>query len=286
LKILVTGEKGYIAGAITSKLLLEGYEVQNVSLKTNNISSLNLEPFDTIIHTAALVHKKESDYLLEDYLEINYQLTINLATIAKLSGVKQFVFISTMAVFGKEQGEIDINTKLQPITNYGISKLRAEKELLKLQDDRFNVTIIRPPMVYGPNCPGNYQKLRLIAKISPIFPMIKNKRSMIFIENLTEFIFLILKNRRYGIFHPQDSEYICTSEMVKLISKCYEKNIYLSKALGFLITKLFSKHTLFQKVFGDLYYSKKLSEIKDLDYCKYNLLKAITFTEMAKEDER
>lgn len=280
LNVLITGKSGYIATAVASKFISKNVKkVNNISLKGTNINKLELDGIDVVIHTAALVHKKESHYTMGNYFEINHNLTLNLAKAAKSSGVRQFIFISTMAVYGKSSGEINSNSLPKPTTYYGKSKLEAENDLRKLQDDDFVVTVIRPPMVYGPYCPGNYRLLSYLAIKSPIFPKVDNKRSAIFIEHLTELIFLLTANRKGGIFHPQDSEYVCTSEMVKHIANSNKKKIHLDKTLGLLMISLLKKYSLVNKVFGDLYYSFELSSFKEINYCKYSLQEAINITE-------
>ncbi|MGN4126677.1 NAD-dependent epimerase/dehydratase family protein [Lysinibacillus sphaericus] len=281
MNILITGETGYIAKSLkaylTSKFADSSFLLK--SIRNNAIDNLYLNEVDVLIHLAALVHKKETPDSEERYYQVNTELTYQLAIKAKSAGVKQFIFFSTMAVYGEVQGEINHQTKPNPVTFYGRSKLAAEKKLLELQDEHFKVSIVRPPMVYGPKCPGNYSLLSKLSRKTFIFPKVENKRSMLFINNLNEFIYQLIKNREFGIFHPQDPQYINTSSMVREISKTYDKSIYFSKLVGESLKLLIGNKDIYRKVFGDLYYANELSSYKDNSYQKFNLEQAIANAE-------
>src|SRR5699024_3963649 len=147
----------------------------------------------------------------------------------------------------------------KPSNFYGNSKLQAEEGIKKLQDEQFNIVIVRPPMIYGSNSRGNYPKLVKLAKITPMFPDIENKRSMIYIDNLSEFLRLIIKNRENGLYFPQNKEYVETSKMVKMISTIYDKKIMLVKILNPFIKPFIIKQGIINKMFGNLYYEKEMS---------------------------
>lgn len=281
MKVFITGEKGYISTRLYDELKIknENYMVYKNSVREETLNQLNFTDIDVVIHLAALVHKKESSYSENQYFNVNTILTEKLAIKAKCEGVKQFIFISTMAVFGKQEGSINSQSALVPKTLYGKSKFAAEEILKKLQDEHFKVAIVRPPMIYGPKCPGNYALLSKLSKKTFIFPLVENKRSMLFIDNLNEFIYQLIQNRDSGIFHPQDPQYINTSSLVYEISKAYGKYIYFSKIAGKLLKILIGKKTIYNKIFGDLYYAEKLSSYKDNSYQKFSLEQAISITE-------
>lgn len=284
MKILLTGTTGYITCSIEKSLsdLHEQYEVHKQSVRNYPNGFQIPTDTDVIIHAAALVHKKETNYTEHDYFKVNCDLTIAIAAKAKAEGVKQFIFLSTMAVFGTNDDVTEINehSLLSPTTMYGKTKLEAEKRLLEMEDTNFVVTIIRPPMVYGFDCSGNYALLSKLAKITPVFPYVQNARSMIFIDNLTEFIRQLIVNKDAGIFHPQDRESIQTSEMVKEIANVHNRQIRLSKISGIMLNKFFRKHHIVLKVFGDLTYSKALSNYRDNSYQKVNFKEAIKKSEL------
>lgn len=284
MKVLITGTTGYITCSLEKYLTSshENYKLHKQSVRNFSNDFQIPKATDLIIHTAALVHKKETNYTEQDYFEVNCELTIKLATKAKAEGVKHFIFLSTMAVYGTNDrvAEINEHTLLSPTTMYGKTKLEAEKRLLELADDNFIISIIRPPMVYGLDCPGNYALLSKLAKKTPVFPYVQNARSMIFIDNLTEFIRQLIVNKDAGIFHPQDREFIQTSEMVKEIANVHNRKMKLSKTSGILLNKLFRKQQIVLKVFGDLTYSKALSNYRDNSYQKVNFKEAIRKSEL------
>src|SRR5699024_6822070 len=129
--------------------------------------------------------------------------------------------------YGVETGIIDESTRLNPKTHYGKSKKAAEDSIQKLETDEFKVAIVRPPMIYGKGCPGNYQRLRKLALRTPIFPDVDNRRSMIYIDNLSEFLRLLTLNTERGFYCPQNEEYMNTALLIKKISKVNNKKVIL-----------------------------------------------------------
>lgn len=280
MKIIIIGKNGYIARNLLTALhnssMIE--EIKAVSVR-QGIKDIDFNNYDVCIHTAALVHKKESQYQESDYFKVNTDLTIEIAKKAKNQGIKQFIFLSTMAVYGIEQGEINQQSLLQPKTFYGHSKLAAEQALQAMQDEHFTIAIVRPPMIYGPNCPGNYALLRKLAKKTPIFPYVQNQRSMLFIDHLCEFINQLMMNKDAGIFHPQDRAYINTAQMVVEISKQNKQPLFLSKVGGVIVNKVFSNVSLVNKVFGNLTYAQEISQYDDNSYQRFTVTEAIEKTE-------
>jgi UDP-glucose 4-epimerase len=137
--------------------------------------------------------------------------------------------------------------------------LQAEQELLKMVEETFKVCVLRPPMVYGNGCKGNYQTLRKLALKLKLFPYVKNERSMLYVGNLAEFVRLMIVNEESGIFFPQNEEYTNTSEMVKLIAEANGKKIHLVKGFTWAL-KILSLFTgLVNKAFGSLTYDKSMS---------------------------
>ncbi|MCL2015081.1 MAG: NAD-dependent epimerase/dehydratase family protein [Defluviitaleaceae bacterium] len=222
MKILITGKTGYIATAFydyVKKLQQETQECQPtcklLSVRDESWRRENFAEYDVILHTAALVHRRETAQNSEEYYKVNRDLTYELAKQAKLSGVRHFVFLSTISVYGLTTGIINKKTPLSPKTHYGKSKLAAENLLLGLADETFKVAILRPPMVYGENCPGNYAKLRQLVKIMPFFPDYPNQRSVVHISTLCEFIHKTMQ--KSGVFFPQDRQPLSTRQMAEQI---------------------------------------------------------------------
>ena len=179
-KILITGENSYIGNAFKKWVSSSAdYQIDIISVRNDLWKVVDFLDYDVIIHMAALVHKKEKANQRTEFIKINTSLAYNIAKKAKECGVKQFIFMSTMAVYGLngtvgKNIVIDRSTKLEPTTLYGISKLKAEEKIDKLNDGVFKVVIIRSPIVYGRNCPGNFSMLKKYATKMIIFPKISN----------------------------------------------------------------------------------------------------------------
>ena len=148
----------------------------------------------------------------------------------------------------------------------------------KHPDECFKVVILRPPMIYGEGCKGNYNSLRKFALKLPLFPRVDNERSMLYIDNLSEFVRLMIDNEESGIFYPANKEYSNTSEMVRMIASAHEKNIILIGGFTWLL-KIMSHFTgLVNKAFGSMSYSSDMAEYKD-EYRVFSLEESIAATE-------
>jgi UDP-glucose 4-epimerase len=250
-----------VAGHLKDALRENGWECEALSLREG---LPDLSGFDTIIHCAALVHSKEKDP--DTFYLINTKLTAALAEKAKNQGVKRFVFMSTMAVYGVSDSLsgtalIDSKTLEKPVTLYGKSKLLAENKLRGLADEEFTVFILRLPMVYGEGAPGNYARLCRLVRITPVFPKVLNERSMISIENLRNCVVSLLNdtggaNGYVRVMCPRDPEPVCTSELAVSIAAGQGKSLRLSPFLGRLVL-LFPLKPV-RKLFGGLKYAPDL----------------------------
>ncbi|MCG3713212.1 NAD-dependent epimerase/dehydratase family protein [Aliarcobacter butzleri] len=261
-KLLITGSTGYLGNSFINQFGNK-YTFEKFSLLNQKIEDIKLDNIDAILHCAALVHQKvELSY--EKYHEINVEYPVKLAKIAKQNGVKQFVFISTVAVYGEEKEKLDENTVCNPITPYGKSKLEAEKELLKLNDDNFTVSIVRPPMIYGKNAPGNIDNLVKLVKKLPIIPLanIKNKRSFIFIQNLLHIIDEVILQKKSGIFLACDDEPLSTSKLIDLIAKNLAKKTYLIKIPFFESLLKILKPSFQKRLYGSLEIDNSITKEK------------------------
>ncbi|MUK87414.1 NAD-dependent epimerase/dehydratase family protein [Ornithinibacillus sp. L9] len=263
-KILITGKNSYVGMSLEKWLgnNPDSYSMDSISLRDDSWKEKDFSEYDVVFHVAAVVHKKERPEMETLYFEVNRDLSVEVAKRAKVAGVKQFIFMSTMAVYGEEGKlgqEVVINRKtpVNPKTFYGFSKVEAEAELNKLNVDNFRVVVLRPPMVYGPNCPGNYAMLEKIAEKSPVFPMIENKRSMLHIDKLCQSIKEYIDNEVEGLYFPQDDEYVNTCLMVKELAGKNGKSIHLSRVAGMVIEVIGKRVNLINKVFGNLVYEKE-----------------------------
>lgn len=294
-KILITGAGSYI-GTTFEKYIsqwTDKYSVDTVDMIDGSWREKSFAGYDVVFHVAGIAHA-DVGHVSEDtkkkYYAINAGLTVETAKKAKQDGATQFIFMSSAIVFGEsapmgKKKVITKDTKPEPANFYGDSKLQAENGINPLNDENFKVVILRPPMIYGKGSKGNYSTLAKLAKKMPIFPDIKNRRSMLYVGNLCEFIKLMIDNEEAGIFHPQNSEYVSTSEMVKQIAEVHGKRVHLTKLLNpfvWLVGKVPGKiGGLANKAFGTFVYDMSMSEYKKGSYIVFNLKETIEITERA-----
>lgn len=252
--LLITGKSGYIARQFEGfiRRFPNEYDVTAISLRNSDWREMDFSQYDAVLHTAGIAHMKETRNNVGLYYEINRDLTVELAQKAKKSGVRQFIFLSSVSVYGMDEGIITQETIPNPVSSYGKSKLQAEEGLLPLQTDDFTVCILRPPMVYGNGCKGNYRMLEKIARLSPIFPDYQNRRSMVSVETLCRSIKNLIDQSACGIFFPQEENYICTSEMVQEIAVGMGKKIRLVRWLNPFVSVAVGYTRAGKKAFGDL----------------------------------
>jgi UDP-glucose 4-epimerase len=284
-KILITGANSYIGTSFEKWVSQwpDKYIVDTLDMKNQKWKEYDFSKYDVIFHVAGIAHISTDPKMEELYYKVNRDLTIETAKKAKAEGVKQFIFMSSIIVYGdsshiNHKRVIDKNTVPTPSNFYGRSKLQAEEGILPLQDDNFNVVVIRPPMIFGKGSKGNYPKLSKVARKLPMFPDIKNERSMLHIDNLCEFIRLMIDNNEKGIFYPQNKEYVGTSQLVKLIAEAHGKKVMLTKAFNPLLKLMGKKVRIINKVFGNLVYEKSMSEYK-VEYRIRDLKEAVKITE-------
>lgn len=276
--ILITGRNSYIGTSLENWLMREPdqYKVDTVDMKDGSWKKKDFSEYDVVFHVAGIAHIKETSNNQDLYYKVNRDLAYETAKKSKEDGVEQFIFLSSMSVYGIEEGAIDNSTPLKPNSAYGKSKIEAEDLINKLQDDSFTVATLRPPMVYGKDCRGNYPRLVGLALKTPIFPKVDNKRSMIYIDNLSEFVKQLIDNRSGGLFFPQNAEYVNTSEMVRLIAEAHGKQIRTTKLFNPLL-RLLNVSTV-NKVFGDLFYDMSMSDY-EFDYRVFGFRDSIKATE-------
>ena len=287
-KILITGANSYIGMSFENYLKQwpDRYQVDTVDMVGDAWREKSFSGYDTVYHVAGIAHSdygKISQERAELYYRVNTHLAVETAEKAKADGVKQFVFMSSASVYGESApiGKNRIITKstpFSPVNVYGDSKVKAEVGIVLLEDENFKVAILRPPMIYGKGCKGNYATLTRLAQCLDVFPYVDNHRSMLYIDNLVEFVRLVVDNEERGLFWPQNNEYTNTSEMVKMIARAHNKWIIMVKGLNWAL-KLTSHVTgLVNKAFGSLCYDQEISRYKQ-DYCIVNLEDSIRETE-------
>jgi UDP-glucose 4-epimerase len=286
-KILVTGVNSYIGKAFQNWVSQypDKYSVDAISVRDDRWKERSFIGYDIIFHTAAIVHVSEND--TSKYFKVNRALTVELAKKAKEEGVKQFIFLSTMGIYGTETGYITTDTIPAPKTPYAQSKYEAEQLLLNIKTTDFNVAILRPPIVYGKGCPGNYSRLANMAIKLPIFPAIGNERSMIFIDHLSEFIRILIDNNQAGIYFPQNKDYVNTTDLVRLIAKAHGKEIKTSKVLNWAVVLGLKLSGTFRKVFGTFVYDKGMAGSSGIVLNGKKIgYETVSFDETVKKTER
>lgn len=276
IKILVTGANSYIGQSFENYISQwpEDYQVETIDMIDGTWRERDFSEYDVVYHVAGIAHRKETPENSGLYYKVNRDLSVEVAQKAKREGVGQFIFLSTMSVYGKNIGVITKETQPFPTTHYGKSKLEAEKQIEDLRNDRFVLTVLRPPMVYGKNCKGNFQSLIKVVQKIPVFPKVKNQRSMLYIDNLSSFVKLCIDQKEDGLYFPQNREYVQTIDIAKTVASSINKKIYFSRLLGFILKMCMPFLTKAQKGFGTLVYQD--TEDFDYKYCVMNNSQSIS----------
>lgn len=289
-RILITGANSYI-GTSFEKYIKENYSddyiVDTIDMVDGSWCQKDFSGYDSVFHVAGIAHSdrgkisKEKEKL---YYAVNTDLTVDTAKKAKAEGVKQFIFMSSAIVYGESApiGKIKIitaDTPVNPENCYGDSKVQAENGICPLNDENFKVVVLRAPMIYGKRSKGNYPLIAKIALKAPFFPYIKNKRSMLYIENLCEFVRLMAENEEQGMFWPQNEEYSNTSELVQMIAEIHGRKIHLVKGFGWILKFMSHFTVLVNKAFGNFGYDMCLSEYKE-NYRVADLKESVKRTEV------
>ena len=286
--VLITGAGSFVGTSVQQHLEKwpEDFKVIAVGTKDGEWKEINFSSYDVVYHVAGLAHSdvgNVTEEVKKKYYAVNTDLAIEVAKKAKAEGVKQFIFMSSAIVYGDsapvgKEKLISASTPYNPANFYGDSKVQAEKGLLPLQDNHFKVVILRCPMIYGKEGKGNFPVLEKMALKLPMFPKVVNKRSMLYVGNLAEFVRLMIKNEEYGIFWPCNREWSNTSQLVQMIAACHGKKTVLVPGFGWAL-KLMSHFTGYvNKAFGNLAYEEHLGDYKE-NYRLYSLEQSIKETE-------
>lgn len=271
-KILITGAESYIGSSVEKWLNQQQfagmYQVDTVDMRGHGWREKNFSGYDTVLHVAGIAHAdigKVTEEQKKLYYGVNCDLAVETAEKSKKEGVKQFIYMSSMIVYGegtsiRKKRVITKETKPSPSSVYGDSKWKAEQSLMPFSDGNFHVAVLRPPMVYGEGCKGNYQMLKKIALNVLVFPDFPNERSMCSIRNLCEFIRKLVDSGRGGVYVPQNREYVRTAEMIRQIANKHGKRVYLIKEFNWVVVFLSyipgRTKALINKAFGSLVYER------------------------------
>ena len=293
-KVLITGKDSYIGTSLEKyayKKYPDSFEIDTLDMKDENWKNYDFSKYDAIFHVAGIAHA-DVDSIDEDqkklYYQINCDLAYDCAKKAKEEGVRQFIFMSSMIVYGqisnlKQSGRITRLTKPEPSNFYGDSKWKADCKIRTLIDKKFNVVTIRPPMIYGKGSKGNYPILSKIAQKTPVIPNVENERSILYIENLCEFVCQVLFSGKGGIFFPQNKELVSTTQIMEEVAKVHNHKVISSSLLSpavFISSTLPGKvGKLVNKAFGSCAYDPSMSVYPGLDYQVVDFKKSIKLTE-------
>lgn len=293
-KVLITGAGSYIGQSFiqyTKKHYPANFEIEELDMTDAAWRDKDFSEYDVVYHVAGIAHAdvgNVSEEIKSKYYEVNTGLAVEAAEKAKREGVKTFVFMSSMIVYGDsapygQQKVIDETTVPKPANFYGDSKLQADVAVRELADDTYKVIVLRPPMIYGKDSKGNYRTLAKLAKKLPIFPDVDNERSMLYIENLCEFLcqVMLLKpyHRNSVVLLPQNGEWTKTSDMVKAIAQASGKKITELQCLApavWIGSKMPGKiGGLVNKAFGNSCYLHGISKYEGIDYQKSPFLESV-----------
>lgn len=268
--VLIAGAGSYIGTYVEAYLSRwqDQYWVDTLDMRGETWRERSFAGYDAVFHVAGIVHRektKNDPRQWELYRRVNTDLAIETARKAKAEGVGQFLFMSSESVYGLTApvGKTLVITKdtpIQPADSYGLSKWEAEKGLTALARGGWKLAILRPPMVYGKGCKGNYRRMAKLAVSSPVLPWVSNRRSMLYIENLAEFVRLLLEDEAEGVFCPQDREYVNTSDMLLRIAQANGKHPVTVRGITWALKLLHPITAAADKAFGSLCYDMELSQ--------------------------
>ena len=297
-RVLITGAGSYIGEtfrAYAAEHYPDNFTIDAVDMIDPSWRDMDFSSYDIVYHVAGIAHAdvgKVSDEVKEKYYSVNTDLAIEVAEKAKADGVKEFIFMSSMIVYGESapygvKKVIDEHTVPTSANFYGDSKLQADVGVRELADEKFKVIVLRPPMIYGKGSKGNYPMLAKLAKKLPVFPDVDNERSMLYIENLCEFLCqIMLVGEVKGdaiVLIPQNAEWTRTSEMVKEIARVSGVKTRSVRALNpavAIASKVPGKiGGLVNKAFGNNCYAHSISSYPGIEYQNVGLGTSVCRTE-------
>ena len=286
MNILIAGKNSYIGRHVGEYILAHEprAKVEYISVRDDSWRSMDLSTYDGVVFAAAIVHRKDiTDPAV--YHRVNAVLPFEFAKKAKAEGVKHFLFLSSIAVYGVEKGLprgniVSADTPLAPFRPYGISKLEGERLLQTLEDETFLLTIVRTINVYGKDCPGNYiARFMSITKKLPVLPKayLDVKQGFIHVESLSKLCYLALKADRGGIYHAQDPQAVSAYELLQSLAKAMglkKRGMPCHTAV-----RLLPRVSPVMKLFGGVAYDPALTKCPLGDYhvieCKEGLARVL-----------
>ena len=281
MKVLITGAGSYVGESVKKYILSTStdFEIDSVDMMNDSWKQTDFTKYDVVFHVAGIAHVNADPKMEPLYYKVNRDLTVEVAKQAKESGVKQFIFMSSQIVFHESKSlkteVLTKETKPNPNGFYGDSKLQAEIGLWNLvskdpstlnpQPSTMKICILRPCMIYGPNAKGNFPRLAKLATKVPVFPEWHNKRSMLYIDNLAEFVKQAIIRQLEGTFYPQNREQADTVEIIRYFAKASGHKVWITKLFNpFVWLGSFVLQPI-NKMFATYYYDPEMSKM-DFDY--------------------
>lgn len=272
-KVLITGAGSYVGESVRKYILGKdpSFLIDAVDTFGDNWKKADYSQYEVVFHVAGIAHVNADPKMEPLYYKVNRDLTIEVARHAQAAGVKQFIFMSSQIVFHESQSlkteVLTAETKPNPNGFYGDSKLQAEEGLkaLRAEGGQMKMCILRPCMIYGPNAKGNFPRLAKLATKTPIFPAWHNKRSMLYIDNLAEFVLQAMERELEGTFYPQNRELADTVEIIRFFAKEAGHKVWITKLFNpFVWIGSFVLQPI-NKMFATYYYDPEMSRM-DFDY--------------------
>lgn len=272
-KILITGAGSYVGESVRLYILANNpsFQIDTVDTMGDNWKLADYSQYDVVFHVAGIAHVNADPKMEPLYYKVNRDLTIEIARHAQKAGVKQFIFMSSQIVFHESQSlkteVLTAETKPNPNGFYGDSKLQAENGLkaLRAEGEQMKMCILRPCMIYGPNAKGNFPRLAKLARKVPVFPAWHNKRSMLYVDNLAEFVLQAVERKLEGTFYPQNRELADTVEIIRFFAKEAGHRVWITRLLNpFVWLGSFVLQPI-NKMFATYYYDPKMSRM-EFDY--------------------
>lgn len=273
-KVLITGAGSYVGESVRGYIMAkmsDHYHIDVVDTMGDNWKKADYSQYEVVFHVAGIAHVNADPKMEPLYYQVNRDLTLEIARHAQEAGVKQFIFMSSQIVFHESQSlkteVLTAETKPNPNGFYGDSKLQAEEGLkaLRAEGGQMKMCILRPCMIYGPNAKGNFPRLAKLACKTPIFPAWHNKRSMLYIDNLAEFVLQAMERELEGTFYPQNRELADTVEIIRFFAKEAGHKVWITKLFNpFVWIGSFVLQPI-NKMFATYYYDPEMSRM-DFDY--------------------
>ena len=281
-QVLIVGKDSYIGEHLKAWLDIfpKEYKIDIISPLDHKWNKADFKQYDTVVNVAGIAHIKNiTDDMKDLFYSVNRDLAYEIASHAKNNGVHHFIHFSSMNVYGDYCDNLKERGKAHPTSFYGDSKLQGDKGIRGLEDKFFKAAYIRPPFVYGKGCKGNYNTISKIAKLTPVFPTYKNKKSMIYIDNLCEFVRLVIDNETRGILTPQNKELVSTSDLVREIALSNSKKIHFTSLFNWMIKPASLVSNYVKKAFADDCYDLRLSDYFDFEYSIVGFEESVRRTE-------